>query len=110
MQPLYNALLFFHKELNAIEPVKRAGTQCSNSNSNLPSVPGGRANGVGRVASWAVSFERLLEDPLGVHYFTVSPRPPIISLIYLESRLKTLTKHGALLACSNLATKYRKLQ
>ncbi|XP_062867816.1 regulator of G-protein signaling 14 [Trichomycterus rosablanca] len=57
-------------ELNVLEPVKRAGTQCSSSNSNLPSVPGGRANGVGRVASWAVSFERLLEDPLGVYYFT----------------------------------------
>lgn len=58
-----------------LEPVKRTGTQCSNSNSSLPSVPSGRASGVGRVASWAVSFERLLEDPLGVHYFTVSPRP-----------------------------------
>lgn len=57
-------------ELNALEPVKRTGTQCSNSNSSLPSVPSSRASGVGRVASWAVSFERLLEDPLGVHYFT----------------------------------------
>ncbi|XP_053096189.1 regulator of G-protein signaling 14 isoform X1 [Pangasianodon hypophthalmus] len=57
-------------ELNALEPVKRAGTQCSNSNSSLPSVPSGGASGVGQVASWAVSFERLLEDPLGVHYFT----------------------------------------
>ncbi|XP_036444892.1 regulator of G-protein signaling 14 isoform X1 [Colossoma macropomum] len=57
-------------ELNVLEPEKRAGTHCSNSNSSLPSVPSGGASGVGQVASWAVSFERLLEDPLGVRYFT----------------------------------------
>ncbi|KAG9265819.1 regulator of G-protein signaling 14-like [Astyanax mexicanus] len=57
-------------KLNILEPGKRAGTQCSNSNSSLPSVPSGGPSGVGQVASWAVSFERLLEDPLGVHYFT----------------------------------------
>ncbi|XP_046723764.1 regulator of G-protein signaling 14 isoform X1 [Silurus meridionalis] len=57
-------------ELNALEPLKRTDNQCSNSNSSLPSVPSGGASGVGRVASWAVSFERLLEDPLGVYYFT----------------------------------------
>ncbi|KAM9450677.1 regulator of G-protein signaling 14 isoform 1-T1 [Clarias gariepinus] len=57
-------------DLNVLDLVKRSGTQCSNSNSSLPSVPSGGASGVGRVASWAVSFERLLEDPLGVHYFT----------------------------------------
>ncbi|XP_072518003.1 regulator of G-protein signaling 14 isoform X2 [Salminus brasiliensis] len=57
-------------ELNVLEPGKRAGAQCSNSNSSLPSVPSGGPSGVGQVASWAVNFERLLEDPLGVHYFT----------------------------------------
>ncbi|XP_066502310.1 regulator of G-protein signaling 14 isoform X2 [Hoplias malabaricus] len=57
-------------ELNVLEPEKRAGTPCSNSNSSLPSVPSGGVSGVGQVASWAVSFERLLEDPLGVRYFT----------------------------------------
>ncbi|XP_058270654.1 regulator of G-protein signaling 14 isoform X2 [Hemibagrus wyckioides] len=57
-------------ELNTLESVKRTSTQCSNSNSSLPSVPSGGARGVGQVASWAVSFERLLEDPLGVLYFT----------------------------------------
>lgn len=25
-----------------------------------------------RVLSWAISFEKLLEDPCGVHHFTVS--------------------------------------
>ncbi|KAK3555731.1 hypothetical protein QTP86_028993 [Hemibagrus guttatus] len=60
----------FSSELNTLEPVKRTSTQCSNSNSSLPSVPSGGARGVGQVASWAVSFERLLEDPLGVLYFT----------------------------------------
>ncbi|KAI4873212.1 hypothetical protein NFI96_010551, partial [Prochilodus magdalenae] len=58
------------RKLNVLEPEKRAGTHCSNSNSSLPSVPGGGASGVGKVASWAVSFERLLEDPQGVRYFT----------------------------------------
>ncbi|TSL04397.1 Regulator of G-protein signaling 14 [Bagarius yarrelli] len=61
---------FQRQELNALEPVKRTNTQCSNSNSSLPSVQSGGASGVGQVASWAVSFERLLEDPLGVLYFT----------------------------------------
>ncbi|XP_060792370.1 regulator of G-protein signaling 14 isoform X2 [Neoarius graeffei] len=58
------------RELNVLESVKQKGTQCSKSNSSLPSMPSDGASGVGRVASWAVSFERLLEDPLGVHYFT----------------------------------------
>ncbi|KAK2827066.1 hypothetical protein Q7C36_017992 [Tachysurus vachellii] len=57
-------------ELNTLELVKRTSSQCSNSNTSLPSVPSVRASGVGQVASWAVSFERLLDDPLGVLYFT----------------------------------------
>ncbi|XP_076835929.1 regulator of G-protein signaling 14 [Brachyhypopomus gauderio] len=57
-------------ELNALEPEKRAGAQCSSSNSSLPCEVKAVASGVGQVASWAVSFERLLEDPLGIHYFT----------------------------------------
>ncbi|XP_030638924.1 regulator of G-protein signaling 14, partial [Chanos chanos] len=57
-------------ELNVMEPEQRSGGQCSNSNTSLPSVPSDGASGVGQVASWAVSFERLLEDPLGVQYFT----------------------------------------
>lgn len=68
-------LSLFSSELNTLEPVKRTSSQCSNSNSSLPSAPSVRASGVGQVASWAVSFERLLEDPLGVLYFTVSLRP-----------------------------------
>ncbi|XP_026855877.2 regulator of G-protein signaling 14 [Electrophorus electricus] len=57
-------------ELNALEPEKRAGAQCSSSNSSLPCEVTAVASGMGQVASWAVSFERLLEDPLGIHYFT----------------------------------------
>ncbi|XP_066538007.1 regulator of G-protein signaling 12 isoform X3 [Hoplias malabaricus] len=39
------------------------------SNGSLPSVPNHRLSDR-RVASWAVSFERLLQDPVGVHYFS----------------------------------------
>ncbi|XP_051960692.1 regulator of G-protein signaling 14-like isoform X3 [Xyrauchen texanus] len=57
-------------ELNVLEIDERTATQYSSSNSSLPTVPSEGARGVGQVASWAVSFERLLEDPTGVHYFT----------------------------------------
>ncbi|XP_051536071.1 regulator of G-protein signaling 14-like isoform X1 [Myxocyprinus asiaticus] len=57
-------------ELNVLEIDEHAATQYSSSNSSLPTVPSDRARGVGQVASWAVSFERLLEDSTGVHYFT----------------------------------------
>ncbi|XP_028839504.1 regulator of G-protein signaling 14 isoform X2 [Denticeps clupeoides] len=53
-----------------MEPDDRSSSHCSSSNTSLPSVPSDRASGVGQVASWAVSFERLLEDPMGVRYFT----------------------------------------
>lgn len=39
-----------------------------------PSLSSGSAGGDGvasRVVSWAVCFERLMEDPVGVRYFTV---------------------------------------
>ncbi|KAB0343382.1 hypothetical protein FD754_020308, partial [Muntiacus muntjak] len=40
------------------------------SNASLPSVQSCRRLRERRVASWAVSFERLLQDPLGVRYFS----------------------------------------
>ncbi|XP_058526305.1 regulator of G-protein signaling 12 [Ochotona princeps] len=40
------------------------------SNGSLPSVQSCRRLRERRVASWAVSFERLLQDPLGVRYFS----------------------------------------
>ena len=44
---------------------------CGGSSSSLPGTPGGDAGPANNVLSWAVSFEKLLEDPCGVHYFTV---------------------------------------
>ncbi|MEQ2177823.1 hypothetical protein GOODEAATRI_007577, partial [Goodea atripinnis] len=38
--------------------------------SSLPGTPGGDVNPANSVLSWAVSFEKLLEDPCGVAYFT----------------------------------------
>uniref|UniRef100_A0A8C2E9G6 Regulator of G protein signaling 14a n=1 Tax=Cyprinus carpio TaxID=7962 RepID=A0A8C2E9G6_CYPCA len=57
-------------ELNVLETDNRSVSQYSSSNTSLPTVPSEGSRGVGQVASWAVSFERLLEDPTGVHYFT----------------------------------------
>ncbi|CAG06292.1 unnamed protein product, partial [Tetraodon nigroviridis] len=40
------------------------------NNSSLPSTPGGDTDPASRVLSWAVSFEKLLEDPCGIYHFT----------------------------------------
>ncbi|KAG7230263.1 hypothetical protein INR49_024367 [Caranx melampygus] len=40
------------------------------SSSSLPGTPGGEAGPANSILSWAVSFEKLLEDPAGVRYFT----------------------------------------
>lgn len=45
-----------------------------NSNASLPSVQSHRRHTERRVASWAVCFERLLQDPVGVRYFSVLPQ------------------------------------
>ncbi|XP_054996320.1 regulator of G-protein signaling 12 isoform X2 [Sorex araneus] len=47
-----------------------ASTHSLSSNASLPSVHSCRRLRDRRVASWAVSFERLLQDPLGVQYFS----------------------------------------
>lgn len=44
---------------------------CGGSSSSLPGTPGGDAGPANSVLSWAVSFEKLLEDPCGVSNFTV---------------------------------------
>ncbi|XP_041132865.1 regulator of G-protein signaling 12-like isoform X1 [Polyodon spathula] len=57
-------------ELNSVE-LKGCGSKNSlNSNASLPSVQSCRRHTERRVASWAVSFERLLQDPVGVRYFS----------------------------------------
>ncbi|XP_041846573.1 regulator of G-protein signaling 14-like isoform X3 [Melanotaenia boesemani] len=43
---------------------------CGGSSSSLPGTPGGDIGHANSVLSWAVSFEKLLEDPCGVSYFT----------------------------------------
>ncbi|KAK2849217.1 hypothetical protein Q5P01_009051 [Channa striata] len=43
---------------------------CGGSSSSLPGTPGGEPGPANSVLSWAVSFEKLLEDPSGVRYFT----------------------------------------
>lgn len=57
-------------ELNSVD-LKGCGSDNSlNSNASLPSVQCHRRHSERRVASWAVCFERLLQDPVGVRYFS----------------------------------------
>ncbi|XP_028657550.2 regulator of G-protein signaling 12b isoform X1 [Erpetoichthys calabaricus] len=57
-------------ELNSVD-LKGCGSENSlNSNASLPSVQSCRRHTERRVASWAVSFERLLQDPVAVRYFS----------------------------------------
>uniref|UniRef100_A0A674ARD0 RBD domain-containing protein n=1 Tax=Salmo trutta TaxID=8032 RepID=A0A674ARD0_SALTR len=49
-------------ELNVVPEAQGASVGLySSSNSNLPTVPSEEASGVGKLTSWAVSFERLLQ-------------------------------------------------
>ncbi|XP_051275551.1 regulator of G-protein signaling 14 isoform X3 [Dicentrarchus labrax] len=50
---------------------------CGGSSSSLPGTPGGEAGPANSVLSWAVSFEKLLEDPYGVHHFTAFLRSEV---------------------------------
>ncbi|KAK1791904.1 hypothetical protein P4O66_013885 [Electrophorus voltai] len=58
------------RELNSAD-LKGCGSDNSlNSNASLPSVQCHRRHTERRVASWAVCFERLLQDPVGIRYFS----------------------------------------
>lgn len=48
-----------------------SGRGCGGSCTSLPGAQGGDAQ-ASSVVSWAVCFEKLLEDPMGVRYFKVS--------------------------------------
>ncbi|XP_050928198.1 regulator of G-protein signaling 14 isoform X1 [Lates calcarifer] len=50
---------------------------CGGSSSSLPGTPGGETGPANSVLSWAVSFEKLLEDPSGVRYFTAFLRSEV---------------------------------
>ena len=59
--------------------LQACGSETSlNSNGSLPGPQSHRRLLERRVASWAVSFERLLQDPVGVRYFSVSASPPVV--------------------------------
>lgn len=62
---------FFLTELNSTDLKDCISENSLSSNASLPSVQSCRRLRDRRVASWAVSFERLLQDPLGVKYFSV---------------------------------------
>ncbi|XP_020500989.1 regulator of G-protein signaling 14 isoform X2 [Labrus bergylta] len=50
---------------------------CGGSSSSLPGTPCGEAGPANSVMSWAVSFEKLLEDPSGVRHFTAFLRSEV---------------------------------
>uniref|UniRef100_A0A8D3B118 Regulator of G protein signaling 12b n=1 Tax=Scophthalmus maximus TaxID=52904 RepID=A0A8D3B118_SCOMX len=56
--------------LNSVELQGCSSDNSLNSNASLPSVQSHRRHTERRVASWAVCFERLLQDPVGVRYFS----------------------------------------
>uniref|UniRef100_A0A452S336 Regulator of G protein signaling 12 n=1 Tax=Ursus americanus TaxID=9643 RepID=A0A452S336_URSAM len=57
-------------ELTGAELKDCVSNHSLSSNASLPSVQSCRRLRERRAASWAVSFERLLQDPLGVRYFS----------------------------------------
>ncbi|XP_058157304.1 regulator of G-protein signaling 12 isoform X2 [Dasypus novemcinctus] len=57
-------------ELDGAELKDGASSTSLSSNASLPSVRSCRRLRERRAASWAVSFERLLQDPVGVQYFS----------------------------------------
>ncbi|XP_062991960.1 regulator of G-protein signaling 12 isoform X2 [Elgaria multicarinata webbii] len=57
-------------ELNHTDLKDCVSDNSLSSNASLPSVQSCRRHRERRVASWAVAFERLLQDPLGVRYFS----------------------------------------
>lgn len=65
---------FVFVERNGVERHESGSVSSLESNGSLPSVTNHRCISEHRVALWAVSFERLLLDPVGVRYFSVSIR------------------------------------
>ncbi|XP_071314043.1 regulator of G-protein signaling 14 isoform X3 [Trachinotus anak] len=61
-----------HNESQAVSDgeLNMSARGCGGSSSSLPGTPGGEAAPANSILSWAVSFEKLLEDPSGVRYFT----------------------------------------
>ncbi|XP_067885355.1 regulator of G-protein signaling 12b isoform X2 [Heterodontus francisci] len=57
-------------ELNCADLKNYNSENSINSNASLPSVQSCRKHAERQVASWAVCFERLLQDPVGVRYFS----------------------------------------
>ncbi|XP_054855206.1 regulator of G-protein signaling 12 isoform X2 [Eublepharis macularius] len=57
-------------ELNSTDLKDCVSDNSLSSNASLPSVQSCRRLRERRVASWAVSFERLLQDPVGIRYFS----------------------------------------
>lgn len=67
---LLTNLFLFLTELNSTDLKDCISENSLSSNASLPSVQSCRRLRERRVASWAVSFERLLQDPIGVKYFS----------------------------------------
>ncbi|XP_035018189.2 regulator of G-protein signaling 14 isoform X2 [Hippoglossus stenolepis] len=71
--------IIVHDESQAVSDgeLNMSARSCGGSSSSLPGTPGGEAGPANSVLSWAVSFEKLLEDPSGVRYFTAFLRSEV---------------------------------
>uniref|UniRef100_A0A8C7ZNS6 Regulator of G protein signaling 14a n=1 Tax=Oryzias sinensis TaxID=183150 RepID=A0A8C7ZNS6_9TELE len=65
-------MIMKHEQSQAVSDgeLNMSARGCGGSSSSLPGTPGGDVGPANSVLSWAVSFEKLLEDPCGVSYFT----------------------------------------
>ncbi len=70
MHALLISSCHFHTELNFKSSSRGSSSSLSESSSGSGG-PQGADGPASRVVSWAVCFERLLEDHVGVRYFTV---------------------------------------
>ncbi|XP_062250081.1 regulator of G-protein signaling 14-like isoform X4 [Platichthys flesus] len=71
--------IIVHDESQAVSDgeLNMSARSCGGSSSSLPGTPGGEAGPVNGVLSWAVSFEKLLDDPSGVRNFTAFLRSEV---------------------------------
>jgi hypothetical protein len=62
--------------LNDVSSTSNSNQDANNStslNNNNNNISNNKANeDISRVAKWAIGFEKMLEDPLGLHVFTVN--------------------------------------
>ncbi|XP_034545633.1 regulator of G-protein signaling 14 isoform X2 [Notolabrus celidotus] len=70
-------LAYFKSQAVSDGELNMSARGCGGSSTSLPGTPCGEAGPANSVMSWAVSFEKLLEDPRGVQHFTAFLRSEV---------------------------------